>query len=315
MLYKTKQVNNESIVWELDQEFFDLIDRGRITSIYVNPYDAEEVIVSVAGYHTLEKDSGYNLFFRERSKNGGYGWRKSRLFGIENAGQFSGLLRTLPVYKVTRHPNNPKWIYAGTPVGVFVSEDQGYHWYAANQGPVNVSVEDMFWVGTDLYVATHGLGLYKSTTAETLSADQLVVAPPTEIDPESDCVFVVAVKADQMYSFNGNIWQPVAGLSFPSAYYVKEEGGPDWTALLNDTLSLTKYPLKERSIQIFKPGEMSWFAGFEIWFAWGKSPLKKSGDSYFGKADVATCVAGILAKEKKQIMPRALIKVFDVPSN
>lgn len=325
LLYRTKDIHAtpDSVKWGMDADLFKQLAQGRITSIYVNPNDPDEIIVSTAGYLTLEVDTGFNLFFRERQGNGTYQWRQSRLYGVNNVDdrQNFDLLRTFPVYKVTRHPTNKNWIYAGTPVGVFVSEDKGVNWYASNQGPVNVAVEDLFWIGTDLYVATFGLGMFKSTTATTTSTDTLVLAPPKEIDADSDCVFLVAVKDDKMFSFDGKNWRTVVGMAFPSAYYVKEEGGQDWTTLSSPSISATKYPLQERSIQVFKPGEMAQFAGFGIWFAWGKSPIEKSGDSYFGRARIDTCVTDILTKTDglKKIdgdnpaVP--LTEVFVVPSH
>ena len=44
-------------------------------------------------------------------------------------------------------PANPNTIYAGTEVGVFVSQDGGATWDLPQDGPANVSVDELFWMG------------------------------------------------------------------------------------------------------------------------------------------------------------------------
>jgi hypothetical protein len=46
-------------------------------------------------------------------------------------------------------------------VGVFTSEDGGATWNVPQDGPANVSVKELFWIGTTLYAATFGRGLYR----------------------------------------------------------------------------------------------------------------------------------------------------------
>jgi hypothetical protein len=45
-------------------------------------------------------------------------------------------------------------------VGVFASENAGAAWSPTNEGPANVSVEDLFWMGEKLICATHGRGMF-----------------------------------------------------------------------------------------------------------------------------------------------------------
>lgn len=69
-----------------------------------------------------------------------------------------------PVRGIARHPTNATWLYAGTEVGLFASENLGATWRAATDGPANVSVEDMVWQpGNKLVVATHGRGVFRAT--------------------------------------------------------------------------------------------------------------------------------------------------------
>jgi hypothetical protein len=59
------------------------------------------------------------------------------------------------------HPKNSKFLYLGTEVGLFSSEDAGTTWSPANEGPTNCSVDSLFWMGTTLVCATHGRGMFK----------------------------------------------------------------------------------------------------------------------------------------------------------
>ena len=68
-----------------------------------------------------------------------------------------------PVRAIARHPTQTSWLYAGTEVGLFASENLGSSWKTATDGPANVSVEDMTWQnGNTLIAATHGRGMFKA---------------------------------------------------------------------------------------------------------------------------------------------------------
>ena len=68
-----------------------------------------------------------------------------------------------PVRAIARHPTQTAWLYAGTEVGLFASENLGATWKTATDGPANVSVEDMTWQnGNTLIAATHGRGMFKA---------------------------------------------------------------------------------------------------------------------------------------------------------
>jgi hypothetical protein len=70
-------------------------------------------------------------------------------------------LPAAPVRTLAVHPRHDQFLYVGTEVGVFASEDGGVHWSPTNEGPANVSVDELFWGGEVLYAATHGRGMYR----------------------------------------------------------------------------------------------------------------------------------------------------------
>ncbi len=74
-------------------------------------------------------------------------------------------LPAAPVRALAIHPLRPTWLYAGTEVGLFTSEDRGATWSVPHDGPANVSVEELFFSGTQLVAVTHGRGVWRSTPA------------------------------------------------------------------------------------------------------------------------------------------------------
>jgi Calx-beta domain/FG-GAP-like repeat len=77
-----------------------------------------------------------------------------------------GNLPAAPVRSIVRHPTLANWLYVGTEVGVFASTDGGLNWSTTNDGPGNVSADELFWLdNATLAVATHGRGMFKSTIA------------------------------------------------------------------------------------------------------------------------------------------------------
>ena len=108
--------------------------------IFVSPHDPNTVLVVFGGF------------------TAGNVWRTDDAGG--NWANIAGALPAAPVRAVTIHPRNPDWFYIGTEVGVFASEDRGMTWSPTNEGPANVSVDDLFWMNDRLICVTHGRGLF-----------------------------------------------------------------------------------------------------------------------------------------------------------
>lgn len=70
-------------------------------------------------------------------------------------------LPAAPVRTLAMHPRKAQFLYIGTEVGVFASADSGATWSPTNEGPANVSADELFWAGQTLVCATHGRGLYR----------------------------------------------------------------------------------------------------------------------------------------------------------
>ncbi len=148
-----------------------------VTDIAINPtaMSPPEVIVTVGGY-----DTG-NVWL---TSNNGSSW-------VKRTGTAPNDLPALQVNTVRYHPLQPNWIYVGTDLGVFASEDKGLNWnltplYADNEGPLNTPVEELFWQGTSyLIAATHGRGMFRCRPLPIVYVDKdyLGVEDGTEFQP------------------------------------------------------------------------------------------------------------------------------------
>ena len=120
--------------------------------IAIDPIDSNIVYASYGGYELN------NLW---RSSDGGATW--------ENAsGTSPSNIPAAPIRSIVVHPTRSNQLYVGTEVGVFTSENSGATWGLVNDGPANVSVDELVWDGDEtLYAATHGRGIWRATLNET----------------------------------------------------------------------------------------------------------------------------------------------------
>jgi photosystem II stability/assembly factor-like uncharacterized protein len=87
----------------------------------------------------------------------------------------SGGLPDAPVNSLVIKPSDSSSLYVGTEVGVFASADGGATWSTSNDGPANVDVDELFWMGDTLVAVTHGRGCYSIA----IPSDTLFVTPGT----------------------------------------------------------------------------------------------------------------------------------------
>jgi photosystem II stability/assembly factor-like uncharacterized protein len=77
----------------------------------------------------------------------------------------SGNLPPAPVNSIVISPTDPLTLYVGTEVGVYGTPNDGVNWSTGNDGPANVSIDELFWMGPKLIAVTHGRGMYSITPA------------------------------------------------------------------------------------------------------------------------------------------------------
>ena len=155
----------------------------RVTRVAVDPRDHNTVYITFGGF------SGNNLY---KSTNGGATWTD-----ITGPSGGATALPDVPIRDVDIHPNNSNWLYVGTEIGIFTSEDGGTSWGLPHDGPANVPVDELFFLNTTLYAATHGRGVFATTTdrvqtaplgfTATVNGNTVTFAwgPPLGIAPDS----------------------------------------------------------------------------------------------------------------------------------
>lgn len=137
-----------------------------ITDIDIK-HDLSQALVTVAGYHT---DNVWKI-------------TNNQAGGLFSSGTWIDISMQIPLQTntVTHHPLFDDWIYIGTDLGIFSSEDNGNTWsitplYGSagdkhgNDGPIYTEVTDLFWSGYQtaiapamkLWAATFGRGLWRS---------------------------------------------------------------------------------------------------------------------------------------------------------
>lgn len=81
-------------------------------------------------------------------------------------GEGEGRLPDVPVHAIAVNPRNPRELYLGTDLGLFVSLDGGAHWAVENSGYANVITEDLKLVAppgapVQLFAFTYGRGVWR----------------------------------------------------------------------------------------------------------------------------------------------------------
>jgi hypothetical protein len=147
-VYKTANCTATTPTWtEVDNNGLPGLFVTRVT---IDATNNSRVYVSMGGFDTT------NLWV---TTNGGTTWASI-------VGNGATALPSVPVRDLSIDPGNPSVLYAGTEIGVFNSLDGGNTWGVAQDGPANVSVDQLFWMGSSLVAATWGRGLFTAPSAE-----------------------------------------------------------------------------------------------------------------------------------------------------
>jgi hypothetical protein len=175
-IYKTINGTSATPTWT-DIQTLDLPQRY-LMRIAIDPKDTEKVYLSYSGYNSD------NLW---KSADGGTSWVDASSTGLTS-------IPAAPIRAIAVHPVEAGWLYVGTELGIFTSEDDGLSWQITNDGPANVSIDELVWSGNDtLYAASHGRGIFKTTVNDTvpdsISFESLTdVALATEFTTDSKLI-------------------------------------------------------------------------------------------------------------------------------
>ena len=139
-VYKSVNGTAASPTWTKMDDNATTLPTRYCTRIATDPKNSNIVYVTFGGY-----TSG-NIW---KSTNGGNSWK-----------DISSGLPQAPIRSVVVSPTNSSFVYLGTEVGVFASENGGTTWSPTNEGPANCSVDELFFMNTKLVAVTHGRGLF-----------------------------------------------------------------------------------------------------------------------------------------------------------
>lgn len=165
---KSTNGTNASPTWTRVDNNATALPNRYVTDIAINPNNHNEVYVTFGGYNAD------NVWF---TTDAGSSWQN-------RSGTAPNDLPAIQVNTVQVHPRSSNWIYIGTDLGVFASEDKGVNWgvdprYSAqnNELPANAEVAELFWQG-DYYLlaATHGRGMYRAHPMVIIYVDKLAAA-------------------------------------------------------------------------------------------------------------------------------------------
>ncbi len=145
-IYRTSNGSADRPTWVRVDEGRTFLPRRFCTSITFDPVDPKTVCITYGG-----SLSG-NVW---KTTDNGAIWRN-----------IGGALPAVAVTTLAVHPDRRDWLYVGTEVGLFVSEDGGKKWTPTNQGPANVAISELIWMNRVLVAGTSGRGVFQIDLSE-----------------------------------------------------------------------------------------------------------------------------------------------------
>jgi hypothetical protein len=157
-LYLTQ---DDGDTWARVDQTTPMLPDRYITDIAINPKNSNEVFVTLGGYEL--NDVWY-------TEDAGANWQ-------QRTGTAPNDLPAIQVNTVRFHPSNSDWVYIGTDLGIFATEDRGINWSKTplngdHDGPANVEVSELFWQADHLVAATHGRGMYRCRPLDIIYVDK-----------------------------------------------------------------------------------------------------------------------------------------------
>lgn len=179
-VYYTSNGLNASPTWTKVSSATTGTVQGRLVSrIYIDKSDANKVYVTYGGYNNN------NIW---RTSNSGTAWT--------DLNSPDRVLPAVPYFTVTRHPSAVNWLYVGTEVGLFTSQDGGTTWSTSNDGPANVEIAELVWRdNTTLIAATHGRGMFQATASFVTGTTTTVVSGFTPTTYGQSVTFTATVSS------------------------------------------------------------------------------------------------------------------------
>ncbi|MBK8833334.1 MAG: hypothetical protein IPO29_00270 [Anaerolineae bacterium] len=157
-----------------------------VTRIVLDPNSTSVAYVMYGGY------SADNLW---RTVDGGTNWAQWTGTGLNS-------IPAVPVRTLAFHPFDTAFMYVGTEVGVYASSDGGANWSVPADGPAHVAIDEMVWLGQQLYVGTHGRGVFSISPNIPGQATATPIPTPTPTGTPVPPAVCVTPAPQGSYTFN-----------------------------------------------------------------------------------------------------------------
>jgi hypothetical protein len=141
-VYSTSNGTAVSPTWTRQDQNSPNLPNRACTRLTIDPTNYNVVYATFGGF------SADNIY---RTADGGATWTN-----------LAGGLPSVPVHSLVIAPFNRNYLYVGTEIGVFASDDGGATWSPGNEGAANAAAYELFWVNNNLVAATHGRGLFSA---------------------------------------------------------------------------------------------------------------------------------------------------------
>ncbi|MFZ5843722.1 MAG: hypothetical protein ACOY3E_12590 [Pseudomonadota bacterium] len=172
-----------------------------LTRIAIDPANPDVVYVAYGGF------SSDNLY---KTSDGGSSWTS-----------VSSGLPAAPVRGIAIKPDRPQWLFVGTEVGVFASENAGSSWGLSHDGPANVSIDELVWMDYDTLVAgSHGRGIYIADVIEDSTPNAVSFTEQTAValnaPVQSNTVTIQGITVDTALTITGGQYSIGCNANFSS---------------------------------------------------------------------------------------------------
>lgn len=196
-------------------------------------------------YATFGGFTGDNIW---RTTDGGSTW-------TDVTGSGATGLPNVPVRSLVIHPDHANWLYVGTEVGIFTSEDAGATWTVPHEGPSNVSVDELFWIDRTLVAATHGRGLFMVDT-DPLRIEQTAVPDP--VDDGEDLTYTLTAENNINVALNNVVITSTVPAGTTYVANSASDGGTESGGIVTfPAVSLSGGTSTQRTFQVTETGSGS----------------------------------------------------------
>ena len=141
-----------------------------------------------------------------RSLDMGQTW--ADISGFNGSSSSSNGFPDVAVYSLLVMPHNTDEIWAGTEIGLFISNDNGQTWHYSNNGLPAVCIWDMKIVGDQVVLGTHGRGVWSVNISELNSVPLKPYAISAGVTASNKFIVRYEVKSDfdsLQYLFEGDV--------------------------------------------------------------------------------------------------------------